>query len=284
MERRVSIPLLALVAILTGRFVLAGPPFLTDDPEPVDYHHWEAYLFTTYDRSLDATDIQGPALEFNVGAAPNLQIHLVVPWVENKPRSGMDHSGWGDVELGVKLRFLEETENTPQIGIFPMVEFPTGNSSRGLGNGRAWFKVPLWVQKSWGPWTTYGGGGWVFNHAPGQRDHAFGGWLLQRDLGEKLTLGGEVFAQGAGAVDGRGSVLANLGGLVHLTPGFSIIFSGGRTIQGERHTVAYLGLYWTWGPKSEAPRSAGLALLVSCPRNTLNTSARDRTLPEGLRP
>ena len=30
---------------------------------------------------------------------------------------------------------------------------------RGLGNGRAWCKIPLWIQKSWGPWTTYGGGG-----------------------------------------------------------------------------------------------------------------------------
>ena len=25
----------------------AGPPFLTDDPDPVDFQHWEAYLFTS---------------------------------------------------------------------------------------------------------------------------------------------------------------------------------------------------------------------------------------------
>ena len=24
--------------------VLAGPPFLTDDPEPVDYQNWEFYV------------------------------------------------------------------------------------------------------------------------------------------------------------------------------------------------------------------------------------------------
>jgi hypothetical protein len=24
--------------------VLAGPPFVTDDPVPVDYQHWEVYL------------------------------------------------------------------------------------------------------------------------------------------------------------------------------------------------------------------------------------------------
>jgi len=54
----------------------------------------------------------------------------------------------------------------------------------------------MWLQKSWGPWTTYGGGGYVINPAPGQRNYCFGGWLLQRDFSERLTLGGEFFAQG----------------------------------------------------------------------------------------
>ena len=134
------------------------------------------------------------------------------------------------------------------MGIFPMVELPTGNVSRGLGNGQAWFKIPLWIQKSWGPWTTYGGGGWAIDHASGQRDHAFGGWLLQRNLSEKLTLGGELFAQGADAQDGRGFAVANIGGFVNLTPSFSLLFSAGDSVRGERHRIAYLGLYWAWGP------------------------------------
>ena len=24
----------------------AGPPFITDDPEPTDYQHWELYVFS----------------------------------------------------------------------------------------------------------------------------------------------------------------------------------------------------------------------------------------------
>jgi hypothetical protein len=257
MNREVSISLIALGAIFAGPMItLAGPPFLTDDPEPVEPSHWEAYVFSTYDRGPDGTAIQGPALEFNVGAAPELQLHLVVPWAVSRPHSGPARSGWGDVEVGLKFRFLQETDSRPQIGIFPMVEFPTGDASRGLGNGRAWFKIPLWIQKSWGPWTTYGGGGWAINRAPGMRDHAFGGWFLQRDLCEKLTLGGEIFAQGADAVEGRGAVMANVGGLLHLTPGFSILFSGGRTIRGEMHTIAYVGLYWTWGRRAGSPKDA----------------------------
>ncbi len=247
MTRRIAVLIIALAAAVNGELVLAGPPFLTDDPEPVDYHHWEAYIFSTYARSFDATAIQGPALEFNVGAARNLQLHLVVPWAWNQPRGTMRQSGLGDVELGFKYRFLQETGDSPQMGIFPMVELPTGNASRGLGNGQAWFKIPLWMQKSWGPWTTYGGGGWAINHAPGQRNYAFGGWLLQRDLSKELTLGGELFAQGADSQAARGFVVANIGGFVNFTPAFSLLFSAGGSVRGARQTVAYLGLYWTWG-------------------------------------
>jgi hypothetical protein len=33
----------------------AGPPFLTDDPEPVPFKHWEFYLFGTVDAPGSAT-------------------------------------------------------------------------------------------------------------------------------------------------------------------------------------------------------------------------------------
>lgn len=87
----------------------------------MDYHHWEGYSLSTYLRSFDATGLQGPALEFDVGAAPNLQLHLVVPWAFNEPGGGSRQSGLGDGELGFKYRFLKETEDSPQLGIFPMV-------------------------------------------------------------------------------------------------------------------------------------------------------------------
>ncbi len=237
----------------SARTAVGGPPFLTDDPQPVDYRHWEAYIFSTYDRPHGTTDIQGPAFEFNYGAAPELQLHLVVPWGWNRPDTGPASSGLGDIEVGFKLRLVDETDHTPQIGIFPMAELPTGSASRGLGNGQAWFRLPIWIQKSWGPWTTYGGGGWDVNHAPGQRDHAFGGWLVQRDLSKKLTLGGELFAEGPDVVGGRSSTSVNVGGYYNFTPGFSLLLSLGRHHTAHPHAIAYLGLYWTWGPPSQHP-------------------------------
>lgn len=241
---------IACVALLlTAKLALAGPPFLTDDPEPVDLHHWEFYIFGTGDHasSRDFT-VNGPAIELNYGVLPDTQLHLVAPLTTVGSADASTQSGFGDMELGIKYRFVHETADTPQIGIFPMAELPTGDSQRGLGNGRTWFRLPLWIQKSWGPWTSYGGGGVALNPASGQRDYGFGGWLLQRDLNPKLTLGGEVFGQGADTTTDRGFVAVNLGGSYNPSPSFSVLFSAGHSIAGDNHFLWYLGLYWTWGP------------------------------------
>jgi hypothetical protein len=237
--------LIAFLSIATSAF--AGPPFLTDDPAPVDYGSWEGYLFGSGDHTSHGSySINGPAVELNYGVLPDTQLHLVVPMTTVGGGGSRAISGLGDTEFGVKYRFVHETNGWPQIGVFPMIELPTGDSGRGLGNGRAWFRLPLWIQKSFGEWTTYGGGGAALNSAPGQRDYPFGGWLLQRDIGTHLTLGGEVFAQGAAADGDKGFGAVNLGGYYKCTEHFDLLFSGGHSFVGDEHTLWYFGLYWTW--------------------------------------
>jgi hypothetical protein len=250
MRRRVGwqIGVLIIAVLLCAPGALAGPPFLTDDPEPVEFKHWEAYLFSSGDHISDGLSVQGPAVEVNAGALPNLQIHFTLPLAINLPDSGAGTSGLGDGEVGFKYRFLQETAQRPQIGCFPIVTFPSGNANHGLGNGMVWARLPLWLQKSWGPWTSYGGGGYAINSAPGMRNHAFGGWLLQRDLTKWLTLGGEGFAQGADSISSRSTTIGNLGGILKASEHFNLLFSAGHSLWGAPHTVAYLGLYWTWGP------------------------------------
>jgi hypothetical protein len=227
----------------------AGPPFLTDDPEPVDLNHWEFYVFGQGDQTSGYSAITGPAIEMNYGILPNTQLHLIASMANFSSSGSGWASGYGDTEVGVKYRFLDETDSLPQVGVFPMAELATGNSSNGLGNGSTWYRLPLWIQKSWGPWTSYGGGGVALNSAPGQKNSCFAGWLVQRDLGKYLTLGTEVFWQGSDAVGGPGSAIANIGGSVNFTDKFNLLFSAGHSISGERHTAWYLGLYWTGGPE-----------------------------------
>jgi hypothetical protein len=233
-----------LFAVLLNPLSWAGPPFQTDDPEPVAFRHYEAYLFGTFDRAAGSTFSQVPAIEFNWGAAPNLQVHMILPGAYMSANGAY---GVGDAEFGLKYRFVQEAANRPEIGIFPAVELPTGNSRLGLGNGQVWARLPVWAQKSYGPWTTYGGVGYQINHAPGMKDSMFAGWLLQRQISKRLTLGGEAYHQGSQTAGGRQSTFADAGGYYNVRQNLSLLFMLGHTISGERHTVGYLGLYYTWG-------------------------------------
>ena len=260
-NRRIPAPhaLVASALMLVAIPAFAGPPFFTDDPAPVDYKHSEFYIFSTYDKTPDGKDTTAPAFEYNYGPLPNVQLHIVVPFVRSAPNGERSESGIGDVEVGVKYRFIQETDATPQVGIFPMAELDTGDSDKGLGNGKTWWRLPVWVQKSWGEWTTYGGAGYVVNRAEGQKSYPFAGWLLQKDIGEQWTLGGEVFARDKDTVDGRATTIVNVGGYYKFTPDFNLLFSAGHSVGGEHHTVAYLGLWWAFGGNEKDEKKTSMA-------------------------
>jgi hypothetical protein len=272
------IRLLTLAAFLALTCAVhAGPPFQTDDPDPIEYHHFEMYAFELSDstgKNAGGTALEIPAYEVNYGVIPNVQLHLVVPpTAVFLPAGGPTNYGIGDTELGAKIRILKETKHVPEVGIFPFFELPTGNADRGLGVGKTWYRLPLWLQKSWGPgdrqWTSYGGGGAAVIPQAGYTNYPFAGWLLQRQLSEKLTLGGELFghgAEGLAALSTRSSTLLDLGGIYEfrkfdkLDGSFDLLFAAGRSIHGQPETYTYLALYWTWGPKDDksSPNAKGL--------------------------
>jgi len=113
------IPLAVCLNLMLAPRIVAGPPFLTDDPEPVDYHHWEAYLFTLGDYSGGAYTIERPAVEVNYGVLPDTQLHLIVPITNVSGDGRPTATGLGDTEVGIKYRFVHETDSWPQIEVFP---------------------------------------------------------------------------------------------------------------------------------------------------------------------
>lgn len=245
-KTKIIFQILFLCLLVISSNTFAGPPFLTDDPVPVDYQHWEFYLFSTFNDTPDSPNVQTPAIEMNYGVIPNLHLHMIIPGVASIYNDdGANNYGFGDIEVGFKYRFIQETSDRPQVGIFPLFELPTGDASRDLGNGRLWMKLPIWLQKSWGSWTTSGGGGYALNSAPGMQDYPYAGLLLQHDFSKKLTLGGEFFSQGRSAYNVSSFTILNVGGYYNFTPHFSLLFTGGHNIVGQQNTIGYLGLYWT---------------------------------------
>jgi hypothetical protein len=226
----------------------AGPPFQTDDPETVEYRHWEFYIASTYRLNKDGATGSIPEFEINYGVIPNVQLHLIVPLAYNSPSGETAQYGLGDIELGVKFRFIQETEWIPMVGTFPLVELPTGNQNEGLGNGKAQFFIPLWLQKSWGPWTSYGGGGYWINPGDGNKNWWFFGWEVQREISKALTLGGELIYKTADTDDGDNSFGFNIGAIINLTENHHILFSAGSDFSGPTRFQCYIGYQFTFGP------------------------------------
>jgi hypothetical protein len=147
---------------------------------------------------------------------------------------------------------------TPQIGTFTMFEMPTGNYDNGLGVGKVWYKLPLWLQKNEGKWLFDGGAGDTVVPQTGYHDFPYGGFLVKRELSEKLELAAEVFSHGGegfAAAQTQSSTMIDVGGYWHLKkePDTEFLFAYGHSIAGQTENYAYAGLYWTWGRDDKKP-------------------------------
>ena len=73
------------LALLVTNAAMAGPPYVTDDPEPTEYQHYEIYAFTAGTKPADGTGAAA-GIDFNYGGAENLQLTMVLPSAYNPYR------------------------------------------------------------------------------------------------------------------------------------------------------------------------------------------------------
>jgi len=229
---------------------IAGVPFRTDDPEPVETQHWEINLFSlgTFNRIAHTGTLSG--IDANYGLAPGVQVHSTFFLGYNANAGEPTAIGIGDVELGVKYRFLEEGEGwRPQVGIYPLLEVPTGNADLGLGTGHMQLFLPIWLQKEFGPWTIYGGGGYFLNPGEGNRNYWFSGIVVERKINDRLNLGFELFHQTSNERGTPNSTGYNIGGSYSLTDHFRLLMTVGSGLQNTASTNQfsyYSGLQLTF--------------------------------------
>jgi hypothetical protein len=241
-----AIGLAAVLSLATARIASSGPPFVTDDPEPVDYQHWEFYVASMHSKLEGDWSGTAPHFEINYGAVPELQLHVIAPLAYDSPPQGAAHYGWGDIELGAKYRFVQETNGWPQIGVFPLVELPAGSARENLGNGHAQAFLPVWAQKSWGSWTAYGGGGYGLNSFSGHDNWGFVGAVLQKQVLTNVLLGVEVYHQSQYETDFPNSDTSfNVGTVIDLTENHHLLFSAGRSIDGPVKFQCYIAYQFT---------------------------------------
>ncbi len=103
----------------------------------------------------------------------------------------------------------------------------------------------MWIQKSAGKWTTYGGAGYWINSAEGSKNWLFLGWQVQNQVTENLSIGTELYHTTPQETGGESETRFNLGVVYDINENNHLLFSAGRGIQGPVKAQIYIGYQMT---------------------------------------
>jgi len=192
-----------------------------------------------------------PNAEMNFSPTDRLQLHAMVPYAFDRVTGGTTHFGLGDVEAGVRYRFIDEDPEglRPAVSFYPLVDFPTGSFSKNLGTGRTHAFLPLWVSKSFGAWIPFGGGGYWINPGPNNRDWLFAALGVVRVINDTWSLTGDVFHATSSKIGLRDQTGFDVGARVNITDHHHIIFTVGRGLENAAQTneiTSYLAYMLTF--------------------------------------
>jgi hypothetical protein len=231
----------AILTLLAAAPAVAGPPFITDDPEPTDTGNWEIYAFGNGQGEGSSMDADA-GLDLNYGPVRDVQLTATLPLSFEHERASAWQSGTGDLQLAIKYRFLHDENKGVSAAIFPRIFLPTSSLRSGE---RAQLLLPVWAQKNFGSTSLFGGGGYEINPGLGNCDFWQEGAAVTHAFAHGFTGGVEIAHQGPDAGGRTGETDAGAGIIVHLSGIASFLASGGPTWADHRegyHVYASLGL------------------------------------------
>jgi Putative MetA-pathway of phenol degradation len=141
----------------------AGRPLATEDTGTLDPGKVELELGVDYLRETGAEIFllpSGPA--FNIGLLPRLEGTLATQFVLLDPDDEPSHAGFGDSQVKLKYRFLDETPHLPALVAAVGVRLPTGDPDRGLGEREVDVQPLAIASKTFGPVTLTVNAGYTF--------------------------------------------------------------------------------------------------------------------------
>jgi Putative MetA-pathway of phenol degradation len=231
--RRTVAAITSIYLLLGSAPAFAGPPYVTDDPEPTDEGYFEIYAFSNGTMVRDGAGGEA-GMDFNYGAAPDLQLTAVIPLGWNAPDAGRSAVSLGNIELAAKYKFFHQDTFGVDVAIFPRVFLPAGSPD--VGERHASLLLPVWIGRSWDSWSTFGGGGCVLNHGGGSQNFCQLGWAITNQITPELQLGAEIYHQTADTIGGRPSTGIGIGAIYDVNETYHLMASLGPGIQNTAET------------------------------------------------
>jgi hypothetical protein len=215
----------------------AGAPFVTDDPEPVAKNNFEVNYALSKTWVEDSTSAALPSVDINYGYLDDVQLHLQSRYTY-QAGGGNSQSGLDNTEVGFKYRFVHENKNDVEfmLGIYPMLQLPTGSKKLGDASGRTQLFLPIWAQLNTDKWTLYGGTGYKINNYPSSKNSWFLGATALYHVNDNFKIGGELFRESATTQGDQYSSGFNLGGIYNIKSDYALLFSAGRALNNVSDT------------------------------------------------
>ncbi|WP_321937580.1 transporter [Burkholderia cepacia] len=139
------LPLAAASALLAPFDALATHPLVSDDTGTQGNANWQ-FEFNAEETSKQEENGRHQLWNATLtrGFGERVDLYVNVPYTHLQTRTDENGAGIGDVEIGMKWRFVER--GPLSIALKPKLTTPTGNDRRGLGTGRAGAGATLLAQ------------------------------------------------------------------------------------------------------------------------------------------
>ena len=94
-----------------------------------------------YVRPAPGASSAGSPFTFRVGVADWLEVRMGADGLTMQNNGDAAATGFGNVQLGAKVRLWAEPGGAPVLSILPTVNLPTADAARGLGSGEADYTI-----------------------------------------------------------------------------------------------------------------------------------------------
>jgi hypothetical protein len=227
---------LLMAFAIPSEIATAGPPYGSDDPEPTDFKHYEIYLFANGTNTRDGTG-EAYGIDFNYGATADLQLTAVFPVAYDRPAGANTATGLGNIELAAKYRFLHQSDRGWDVAVFPRLFLPSASAR--VGEGHFLLLLPVWLEKDWNRWSTFGGGGYVIDRGADSQDFCVVSWALARQVTPSLQLGAEIVHRTPDAKGGHASTSIGAGLRYDVSENYHLLAYAGPGLQNAAETGRY---------------------------------------------
>jgi hypothetical protein len=94
-----------------------------------------------YVRPVRSASTAGSPFTFRVGLSEWLEMRIGADGLTMQNNGDFSATGFGNVQLGAKVRLWAEPGGTPVLSILPTINLPTADATRGLGSGDADYAI-----------------------------------------------------------------------------------------------------------------------------------------------